>query len=81
MMFDILEGNVMSLNSPIELEATRAKLRLLEEGYQAARLDQTGTAHAQELELRSLKQLINQLQEEIARFESHEALLAEEAHV
>ena len=71
----------MSLNSQIELESTRAKLRLLEESYQAARLDKIGTAHAQELELRSLKQLINQLKEEIARFESHAALVAEEAHV
>ena len=71
----------MSLNSLTALEPTRAKLRLLEESYQAARLDKTGTAHAQELELRSLKQLINQLKEEIARYESHEALVADEALV
>ncbi|MEK6262408.1 MAG: hypothetical protein AABP62_27735 [Planctomycetota bacterium] len=71
----------MSRNSQTELEPTRAKLRLLEESYEAARRDQTGTAHAQELELRSLKQLINQLKEAIARFESHEALVAEETLV
>ena len=71
----------MSLNSSAELEVTRAKLRLLEESYEAARLDKTGTAHTQELELRSLKQLINQLKEEIARSEAHEAHAANEALV
>ena len=71
----------MNRNRISELGPTRAKLRLLEDSYQAARLDKTGTAHAQELELRSLKQLINQLKEEIARYESHEALVADEALV
>ena len=71
----------MSLNSLTDLEPTRAKLRLLEESYQAALHDKTGTAHTQELELRSLKQLINQLKEEIARFEAHEALVANETLV
>ena len=69
----------MSLNSQIELELTRQKLQLLEEGYEAARLNQTGTAHSQELELRSLRQLINQLKEKIARFESRAANVTEEA--
>ncbi|MEK6262294.1 MAG: hypothetical protein AABP62_27160 [Planctomycetota bacterium] len=54
---------------------------MLEESYEAARLDKTGTVHTQELELRSLKQLINQLKEEIARSEAHEALAANEAAV
>ena len=71
----------MSLNSLSELEPTRAKLRLLEESYQAARLDISGTAHTREIELRSLRQLINQLKEEIARFESHEVLQTEDAVV
>ena len=71
----------MNLTSSTELKPTRAKLRLLEQSYQAARLDNTGTAHMQELELRSLKQLINQLKEEIARFEANEALLGEESLV
>jgi len=43
---------------------------MLEESFQAARQDTGGSKHAQELELRSLRQLINQLKEEIARFES-----------
>jgi uncharacterized protein YigA (DUF484 family) len=61
----------MSQNTSFELESTRAKLQLLEATYEAARTDKTGTVHVQELELRSLKQLINQLKEEISRFESH----------
>lgn len=69
----------MSLTSLSELEPTRAKLRLLEESYQAARLDTSGTAHTREIELRSLRQLINQLKEEIARFESYEVLQPEDA--
>ena len=64
----------MSLISLSELEPTRAKLRLLEENYQSARLDPSGTAHTREIELRSLRQLINQLKEEIVRFEAHEVL-------
>ena len=59
-----------------ELEVTRAKLRLREESYLAARRDRAGDPRAQELELRSLKSLINQLKEEIARFEGRAALQA-----
>lgn len=67
----------MSLNSPLELQATREKLRLLEERYEANRRDRTGDEHVRELSMRSLKQLINQLKEEIARFESRGPLRAE----
>ena len=63
----------MSLQNTLELSATREKLRMLEESYATARQDSTGGRHAQELELRSLKQLINQLTQEIARYESHDA--------
>ena len=59
----------MSIQSQRELEAAREKLRTLEESYQAAAQDAAGGRHVQELELRSLKKLINQLKEEIARFE------------
>ena len=41
-------------------------------------LDTSGSSHMQELELRSLKQLINQLKEEIARHEAHEMTPSEE---
>lgn len=71
----------MSLNLISELEPTRTKLRLLEESYQAARLDTSGTTRTREIELRSLRQFINQLKEEIARFESHEVLPTEAALV
>ena len=60
----------MSLQSQRELEATREKLRLLEERYEASKREQGDDKHVRELSLRSLKQLINQLKEEIARFES-----------
>jgi hypothetical protein len=67
----------MSLSSHRELEATREKLRMLEERYEANKRDQSGDAHVRELSMRSLKQLINQLKEEIVRFESRESLRAE----
>ena len=64
----------MKLQSQRELEATRAKLRLLEERYQANQREQGGNEHVRELSMRSLKRLMNQLQEEIARFESRSLL-------
>jgi uncharacterized small protein (DUF1192 family) len=53
-----------------ELEATREKLRLLEERYEANQREQGGDEHLRELSMRSLKRLINQLKEEIGRFEA-----------
>lgn len=64
----------MSLQSYYDLESTREKLRLLEERYEANRRESGGDEHVRELSLRSLKQLINQLKEEIARFESRRSL-------
>lgn len=61
----------MGLQSQQELENTREKLRLLEERYDANQREQDGDEHVRELSMRSLKRLINQLKEEIARFESH----------
>ena len=61
----------MTLRSLSELEATREKLKLLQQRYDATRDESPQDAHVQELTLRSLKQLINQLKEEITRFESH----------
>jgi hypothetical protein len=60
----------MKLQSHRELEATRAKLRLLEERYEANQREAAGDDYVGELSMRSLKRLINQLKEEIARFES-----------
>jgi len=53
---------------------TRQKLRLLEQTYEEVRRDDAGSAHSRELTLRSLKGLINQLKEEIARYEAHTTL-------
>ncbi len=61
----------MSLQSYRELEATRRKLRMLEERYASNRRAHGGDEHVRELSARSLKRLINQLREEIARYESH----------
>ena len=63
----------MSLQSQRELETAREKLRLLEERYLANQRED-GDAHVLELSMRSLKRLINQLREEIARFESRSSL-------
>ena len=60
----------MSLRSRRDLEATRAKLRLIEERYEANSRQGNGDEHVRELSMRSLRRLINQLKEEIARFES-----------
>lgn len=64
----------MNVQSLRELEATRAKLRLLEERYAANKREQAGDEHVRELSMRSLKRLINQLKEEITRFESRSLL-------
>ncbi len=64
----------MNLQSQRELEATREKLRLLEERYEADDREQGGDEHVRELSKRSLKRLINQLREEIARFQSHSSV-------
>jgi hypothetical protein len=60
----------MSLQSSAQLENTRAKLKMLE-----ARLDELDhepvtNARTRELTRLSLKKLINQLKEEIVRFEA-----------
>jgi hypothetical protein len=61
----------MTLNNQRQLEVTREKLCLLEQTFEEAKYDSTGTAHTRDLTLRSLKGLINQLKEEIARHEAH----------
>lgn len=54
-----------------ELVNTQAKLRRLEERYRMARQTPSTNSAAQRATLRSLKQLINQLTEEIVRYEVH----------
>lgn len=60
----------MKLQNHQELETTRRKLRLLEERYEANKQEQGGDGHARELSMRSIKRLINQLEEGIARVEA-----------
>ena len=67
----------MSLRSHKELEATREKLRLLEERYEVNKCEQSGGDHVRELSMRSLKRLTNQLKEEIARFKSRSSIGAD----
>jgi hypothetical protein len=62
----------MTLRSRRELEVTREKL--LEECFEADRREQVSDDYMRELSMRSLKRLINQLKEEIARFESRSLL-------
>ena len=61
----------MDLKDDRELEVTREKLRGLEDRYRTIKSEQSGNAYHRELELRTYKRLINQLKEEIIRFEAH----------
>lgn len=60
----------MSIESPRELSATQAKLKLLEERLLVLLAEPDENRRAQEWSVRSLKQTINQMKEEMARFES-----------
>jgi hypothetical protein len=60
----------MSIESRRELEMARAKLKLLEDRLAALKQEPEENRRAQEWSARSLKQTINQMKEEIARFES-----------
>ncbi|MGO9465136.1 MAG: hypothetical protein ACLQIB_48270 [Isosphaeraceae bacterium] len=59
----------MSIQSTRQLENTRTKLRMLEERLQELEAEPVANAQTRELTRRSLKKLVNQLKEEIARFE------------
>ena len=60
----------MSIENRRELKATRQKLAWLERELESARLQSSENPRVQELTLRSLKAMINQMKEEIARYES-----------
>jgi hypothetical protein len=62
----------MNLRNYQELAVTKEKLRELEEWYDKRVLEPVQDAHVRELTLQSLKKMINQLKEEIVRFESRE---------
>jgi len=60
----------MTLLNARQSQVSAEKLQLLEERYAAIRAAATGDEHTRDITLRSLKRLINQLREEIARFEA-----------
>jgi hypothetical protein len=66
----------MTLQSRRELEVTRQKLLGLEQLYATTLATPAENAYARELTLRSLRRTINQLKEEIVRFEARTGLAA-----
>jgi flagellar biosynthesis chaperone FliJ len=62
------------LQNDRELANTREKLRLLEESYDEVRRETGGDEELREAELESLKRFMNQLKEEIARYEAHQTI-------
>jgi hypothetical protein len=62
----------MTLQNDRELSMTREKLRLLQESYEDLRRKPEGDEELREAEMESLARLINQLKEEIARYEAHQ---------
>ena len=67
----------MILRSDRELQNTRRKLHLLEEEYDLIVRESGGDEEARALELQSLKGLINQFKEDVARFEAHRSCTPE----
>lgn len=68
----------MTLQSNRELETTRKKLGELEQLYAQTQTASADNDYARELTLRSLRRTINQLKEEIARFESRASSAAKD---
>ncbi len=62
----------MSLHSKRELENTQEKLRILQSDYEAIRSESGDDGELRQAELDSLRRLMNQLREEIARYEAHQ---------
>ena len=62
----------MSLRSKRQLENTRAKLKLLEDRLRALDDEPVANARTRELTRQSLKKVVNQLTEEIVRFEAYQ---------
>ena len=60
------------LGSECELANTRKKLRELEVMYEADEKDTCANEELREITMSSLKRLINQFKEEIARYEAHQ---------
>jgi len=67
-------GRNRTIQSEDEVADACNKLRRLEERYESVRRETEGDEGQREAELSSLKRLINQLKEEIARYEAHQAV-------
>jgi len=63
----------MSIQSMRQLENTRAKLKLLEDRLRELDGEPVANVRTRELTKQALKKLINQLTEEIVRFEARRA--------
>ena len=64
----------MSIQNDRQLGNTRRKLKLLEDRLQKLHTEPVSNAQTRELTKRSLKKLMNQLKEEIVRFESRKVV-------
>ncbi len=64
----------MDLKNERQVAVTREKIRLLEARYESLRQKPAENAHVRELTLPSLKRMMNQMQEEVVRFESRESV-------
>jgi hypothetical protein len=62
----------MSLRNQRELTNTREKLRQLEARYESHEQESNEDDELREAYMESLRRLINQLKEEIARYEAHQ---------
>jgi flagellar biosynthesis chaperone FliJ len=62
----------VTLRNERELANTRDKLHLLEDSYEELRNETGGDEELREASMESLKRFINQLKEEIARYEAHQ---------
>jgi len=61
----------MSITNIRQLKNTRRKLQMLEGRLEELDGEPIANPHTRELTKRSLEKLVNQLKEEIARFETH----------
>ena len=61
----------MELKNERELNATRAKLQILEDRLAEAKMEPTDDPRGHQLSQNSLKRLINQMKEEIIRYQAH----------
>ena len=69
----------MSLRNEQERINTQTKLARLAKRHEALRSETGGDEELREITMESLKRTINQLQEEIARYEAHHGVAGEAA--